>query len=318
MVAGREGGYCRSMLPAAIRCQSIDLRPLLDDLVADFELRARPRSVTFDALAFADEVSADPILLRRLLVSLMDHAMQRAPDGTTVTLLVSPRPGHVEFRIADQGSRLAPDTRQKVFAPDAPGLQTHELGLTHCRLVAEAHGGNFWILETATGAVVCVALPTGAAPSRRGPVYTKSGTQPRAGDPELEAAPQTILVVDDEPLIRGSVARALNRKGYWVIEADSAGRALEHLMIRHQAPTLLVSDVGLPGVSGAELVRQAKLLNPTLPTLLISATSKQSLVREGVIDEATDLLQKPFSSAELFAKLEKLLPRPSSATMAAR
>jgi CheY-like chemotaxis protein len=301
------------MLPGAVRRESIDLRALLDGLVADFEPSAGPRGVTFDALAFADEVSADPSLLRQLLLTLIEHAVQRAPDGTSVTLLVSPRPGRVEFRVADQGPPLSPDTRQKVFAPNAFGVQQNGLGLTYCRLVAEAHGGNFWIVETDAGAVVCVALPTAAVSSRRGAARTKSGTQPRAGHVAPEAAPQTILVVDDEPLIRASLARALLDRGYGVIEADSAARALEYLKLRQQ-PALLLSDVGLPGVSGAELVRQAKLLNPTLPTLLISATSKQSLVREGVIGEETDLLQKPFSSADLFAKLEKLLPQPSSVT----
>jgi two-component system cell cycle sensor histidine kinase/response regulator CckA len=304
----------RRMLPGAVHRESIDLRALLDGLVADFEVSAGPRGVTFDALAFADEVSADPILLRQLLLTLIDHAVQRAPDGTSVTLLVSPRPGRVEFRVADQGSPLSPDTRQKVFAPNAFGVQKNGFGLAYCRLVAEAHGGNFWLVETDAGSVVCVALPIAPVSTRRGAARTTSGTQPRADYVVPEAAPQTILVVDDEPLIRASVARALEGKGYRVIEADSAARALEYLMFRQQPPALLVSDVGLPGVSGADLVRQAKLLNPTLPTLLISATSKQSLVQEGVIREDTDLLQKPFSSADLFAKLEKLLPQPSSVT----
>jgi DNA-binding response OmpR family regulator len=120
---------------------------------------------------------------------------------------------------------------------------------------------------------------------------------------------QTILVVDDEALIRTFVSRALKYEGYGVIEADSAERAMERFMLRQQPLALLLSDVGLPGASGADLVRQARLLDPRLPTLLISATPKHSLVREGVIREGTDLLQKPFSSADLFTKLEKLLPR---------
>jgi DNA-binding response OmpR family regulator len=122
------------------------------------------------------------------------------------------------------------------------------------------------------------------------------------------AIPQTILVVDDEPLIRTFVTRALKDKGYGVMEADCAERAIDCLLVRHQQLALLLSDVGLPGASGADLVRQAKLLNPSLPTLLMSATPKQWLVGEGVMREGTDLLQKPFLTADLFAKLEKLLP----------
>jgi CheY-like chemotaxis protein len=318
MVAARGVARFRSVLRGIVHRQPINLRALLDGLTADFALSAAPRGVTFEALAFADQLNADPSLVRRLLVSLIDHAMRRAPDGTCVTLVVSPRAGYVEFRIADEGGRLAPDTQQKVLAPDATGLQERGFGLTYCRLVAKAQGGRFWTGETANGAVVCLALPTAAAPSHPGPARMKSGTQLRAGHAEPEATPQTILVVDDEPLIRTFVSRALKGKGYGVIEADSAERAMDRLMTRQQPLALLVSDVGLPGASGADLVRQARLLNPTLPTLLISATPKQSLVQDGVIREGTDLLQKPFSLADLFAKVENLLPQPARATTLAR
>jgi len=64
----------------------------------------------------------------------------------------------------------------------------------------------------------------------------------------------------------------------------------------------------------AACVSIGRAANPRLPTLLMSAVPKQSLVLEGLIRNATDLLQKPFSTAELFAKLERLLPQPSSAT----
>lgn len=302
------------MLRRAVHRQAVNLRALLDSLAVDFALSTKSRGVTFEVLAFADELDADPSLLRRVLVSLIEHAMRRAPDGTSVTLVASPRPGFVEFRIADEGFRLAPDTRQKELVPRAVGLPERGLGLTYCRLVAEAQGGRFWIGETATGGVVGVALPTAAVRSRPGPARTKSGTQLRAGNLGPEATPQTILVVDDEPLVRAFVSRALKDRGYGVIEADSAERAMERLMFRRQPLALLLSDVGLPGVSGADLVRQARLVKPGLPTLLISATPKQSLVRDGVIREGTDLLQKPFSIADLFAKLEKLLPQPSMNT----
>ncbi len=270
--------------------------------------------MTFEALAFADQLNADPSLLRRLLVSLIDHALRRAPDGTSIILVASPRPGYVEFRIADEGSRLAPDTRPKELAsPHAVGLRERGFGLTYCRSVAEAQGGRFWIGQTGTGAVVCLALPTAAGPSHPGAARTECGTHLRAGDLGTAATPRTILVVDDEPLVRTFVSQALKDKGYRVIEADCAERAIDRLMIGQQPLALLLSDVGLPGVSGADLVRQARLLNPRLPTLLMSATNKASLVREGLIREGTDLLQKPFSIADLFTKLDGLVAQPASA-----
>jgi len=72
---------------------------------------------------------------------------------------------------------------------------------------------------------------------------------------------------------------------------------------------LLLSDVVLPGESGPELVRKTRLLRPELPTLLMSANNKHALVEDGVLGEETYLLQKPFSVAELIAKVAELLPR---------
>lgn len=307
------------MLPGTVHRQPIDLHAVLDGLRADFSLSARSRGVTFEALSLADELNADPSLLRRLLVSLIDHAIRRAPVGTSVRLVISPSPGYLEFRIEDEGTRLVPDSGRKgPPSLHAVGVRERGFGLTYCQSLAEAQGGRFWLAETATGVVVGFALPTAAAPGGAGPARTKSGIQLAAGHAGPPAGPQTILVVDDEPLVRTFVSRALKDKGYGVIEADSAERAMERLMFRQQPLALLLSDVGLPGASGADLARQAKLLHPKLPTLLISATPKQSLVREGVIREGTDLLQKPFSIADLLAKVEKLLPQRSSPTAHAR
>ncbi|HEX2874575.1 MAG TPA: hybrid sensor histidine kinase/response regulator [Polyangiaceae bacterium] len=264
-----------------------------------------PSRVTFEALSFADELEVDPSLLRRLLVSLIEHALRRAPEGTKVILVVSPRPDCTEFRVADEGAPLPLDTRKRVFAPPAVGQHEHGLALTSCRLVAEAEGGCLWIADTATGAVVCLALPTAASSSHRGPARSQSGTQLRAGCGGPETAGRSILVVDDEPLIRTFVSRALKDEGYEVSEADCAELAMDRLMAG-PPPAALLSDVGLPGASGADLVRQAKLLNPRLATLLMSATPKHALVREGVIKAETELLQKPFAIADLFARIDKL------------
>jgi two-component system cell cycle sensor histidine kinase/response regulator CckA len=131
-------------------------------------------------------------------------------------------------------------------------------------------------------------------------------------DIQLRARPlgrRRVLVVDDEPLIRLFVARALTTSGYDVIEADSAERAMELLETEGDSLSLLLSDVGLPGASGPELVEHARKSFPSLPTQLMSATPKAWLVGECVLPPTTDLLQKPFKVVELFQRLEQLLTR---------
>jgi CheY-like chemotaxis protein len=120
-------------------------------------------------------------------------------------------------------------------------------------------------------------------------------------------AARKVLVVDDEPLMRLFVVRALRGAGYEPVEAESAQQALELLESAGSEICLLLSDVQMPGISGAELVERARRLLPTLPTLLMSGTAKPWLVNAQLMQREADLLQKPFRIAELLGKLDQLL-----------
>lgn len=112
-----------------------------------------------------------------------------------------------------------------------------------------------------------------------------------------------VLVVDDEAMIRQFVVRALSLSGYEVIEATSAEQAMMMLEAEAHSLSLLLSDVGLPGASGADLAKYAQQRFPHLPTQLMSASSKAWLVSERVLREDVDLLQKPFTVAELLERV---------------
>lgn len=118
---------------------------------------------------------------------------------------------------------------------------------------------------------------------------------------------QTILVVDDEPLVRIFVARALKAAGYRLIEAGSAERAMEVLKLKGSSVALLLSDVGLPGASGPELLGRARLLRPDLPALLMSAWSKASVLERHSVASGIEVLQKPFAVEDLLGRIEALL-----------
>ena len=300
--------------------ESIKLRPFVEALLADFDSRAQARHVTLDALVFSDVLEADAGLLRRLLARLVGDALRRAPAGTTVSLVVSPRGRYTEFRVADERTGILAETCENGCDADASGFRRDGFGLTFCRVAAETHGGRLSVTESDAGTVVCLAFPSQV----RTTAATQSGVDAAATNEETEsegsvarresgiyaqatAAPPTVLVVDDEQLVRTFIARALKRKGNSVVEADCAERALEILRANQQRISLLISDVGLPGVSGAELVRQAPLLIPGLQTLLMSATPKEALVCEGLLAIDAYLLEKPFAIADLLAKVDELL-----------
>lgn len=116
-----------------------------------------------------------------------------------------------------------------------------------------------------------------------------------------------MLVVEDEPLMRLFVVRALQGAGYDTLDTDSAEHALQLLEQDGASICSLVADVKLPGASGPELAEQARDLLPGMPTLLMSGSGRHALVNERWIARDADVLQKPFRIADLLGKLEQLL-----------
>ena len=139
---------------------------------------------------------------------------------------------------------------------------------------------------------------------------TRSDVTLRAYRSVEAGARRRVLVVDDDPLIRRFTARALTGAGYDVTQAESAEQALAVLVGDGASFAFMLSDVGLPGASGAELVEQARSLLPALPTLLMSAMHKHWLVSRGILAHDIELLQKPFKIADLLTRLEQLLAQP--------
>ena len=123
-----------------------------------------------------------------------------------------------------------------------------------------------------------------------------------------EARPHspTILVVDDEEMVRVSTARMLERRGYHAITAASPSQALD--LLRGDAPIdLLISDIVMPEIYGTDLILQAQALRPGLPVLLISGFADQQNARHGPIPEGVPFLAKPFDLADLLAQVRTLL-----------
>jgi CheY-like chemotaxis protein len=118
----------------------------------------------------------------------------------------------------------------------------------------------------------------------------------------------TVLVVDDEPGVRAIAARTLERGGFRVLQAGDGVDALE-LVDRHGPPQLVLTDLMMPGIGGAELARRLKQRWPALPVLFMSGYSAEELQRQGAIGPEGDLIQKPFTPGGLVASVAAALSR---------
>jgi DNA-binding response OmpR family regulator len=117
---------------------------------------------------------------------------------------------------------------------------------------------------------------------------------------------QTILLVDDEEMIRTSTARMLRRQGYAVVTAKDGGEALA-LLRQGVAADLLLTDVVMPVIYGTELVRLARDIRPGLPVLLMSGFADQRNQRHDALPEGVPFLSKPFDVGELVARVREAL-----------
>ena len=117
---------------------------------------------------------------------------------------------------------------------------------------------------------------------------------------------KTVLVVDDEPLIRMIVTKVLGKAGYTLIEAESGASAIAAAESYAGTIDLLLSDLQLPDIRGTEIYRQLRTSNPTLRVLFMSGFGEQDPARAGS-ELGNNFLQKPFSLTELEAAVTRAL-----------
>jgi len=137
--------------------------------------------------------------------------------------------------------------------------------------------------------------------------YQRSGTRPAVVPPVDRPTVQQILVVDDEPQLVEVMGRYLRRLGYEVHLAGTAGQALE--LVRRHKFVAMVCDVGLPGISGTELVRCALLDEPHLAIVMCTGANDAATAKAAMARGAADYLVKPVPLAELGASIERALVR---------
>jgi len=124
---------------------------------------------------------------------------------------------------------------------------------------------------------------------------------------EICEPPKTVLVVDDEPMVRELETQVLRVQGYKVLATRTPSEAL--LVARNHAGTiqLILTDVILPEMNGRELSEQLLPLNPGAKRLYMSGYTSNVIARHGVLDAGVDFIQKPFTSEDLTVKIREVL-----------
>jgi CheY-like chemotaxis protein len=127
----------------------------------------------------------------------------------------------------------------------------------------------------------------------------------------MKAHMTKILVIDDNASDRDLLAAVLTKRGYEVILADNGGTGL--MLCHRRTPDAVVLDLDMPGIDGRSILRQLRILHPTLPVVVFSGHSTEEIEQEMLNQGATACIQKAFSLDQLGSALQEVLPSPTQA-----
>ena len=244
--------------------------------------------------------------LENALLNLCINARDAMPNGGIIRIVTENRiiegaessklnltPGeYVRLTVADTGSGMAPETIAHAFDPfftTKPTGQGTGLGLSMVYGFAGQSGGAVRIAsELGQGTDVLVYLPRHLGEAD---VPTEDSRTAEAGP---VTANKTVLLVDDEPLIRMVAAELLEEHGYNVLEAEDATSALK-IIETGQVLDLLITDVGLPnGMNGRQLADAVRSIRAGLKVLFITGYAENAVLNHGTLDEGMRVVTKPF------------------------
>ena len=270
-------------------------------------------------------VKADPSQIEQVIINLAVNARDAMPNGgqliietANVTLdeeytlhHMGARPGqYVMLAISDTGCGMDAETQSHLFEPFFTTKERGKgtgLGLaTIYGIVKQSEGYIYVYSEPGAGTTFKIYLPrsdggNGGIPAQQ-PVPV-SGVRPRADE--------TILVVEDNDLVRELISSVLGRAGYRVLEARNGAHALQVHQQFEGRIHLLVTDVVMPGMmSGRDLARRLTALIPGLKVLYLSGYTDNAIVHRGILDPGIAFLQKPFTADVLTEKVRQVLSSP--------
>jgi signal transduction histidine kinase/CheY-like chemotaxis protein len=304
-----------------VRPEPLDVNAVVAETIRLVE-RLIPSNIRVSVLARPDvgAVSGDRGQLSQVLLNLVINARDAMPGGGTLIVETSNvdldaayasehlyvKPGaYVVIAVSDSGVGMDEGTRARIFEPFFTTKPAGTgLGLaTVFGIVRQAGGHVFVYSEPGAGSTLKVYLPRleagerPATPSTPGPARVSTGSE-------------TVLLVDDDAVIRTIAVRALRGAGYQVLEATSPGEALL-LVERAVAPiALLVTDIMMPLMTGHELAERIQRLRSGIRVLYMSGYTEDSVIRRGVLQADVAFLAKPFTPDLLVRSVRVALDAP--------
>lgn len=311
LAAAERGARLTAQLLAFSRVQRLEVRPTF---VAPLIQNMRPllRNVLgpgitkqFDLDETMTPVIADPTQLEVAILNLAINARDAMPDGGVLTFATRPVQvsgdpeledgDYIELTISDTGVGMPPEIAERAFEPFFTTKEVGKgtgLGLSMVYGMARQSGGAARI-ESRIGEGTAVKLLFRRADA-------ESASESAAGEPEQQQAeqqklPASVLVIDDDPDVRGFIVAALEEQGYRVRQASDGRDGLA--LLEKEDADLVIVDFIMPEMSGAEVAKKIRRKRPDQPILFVSGYSETEAVKRTAPE--APLLAKPFRADAL-------------------
>ena len=323
--ANRAATLVRQLLAFSRRQLMQPQRVNLNDIVLDMSRMLRRligEDVELKQILAEDlpPVKADPGQIEQVIANLAVNARDAMPEGGELLLETSlvtldekyceahpwAKPGrYVLLTVTDTGVGMDASVRGRIFEPFFTTKERGQgtgLGLSVVYGIVKQHDGLIHVYsEPGRGTTFRIYLPAQEGESE--PLQHGSDI------PKVIQGAETVLVVEDEEIVRALAVRALERAGYRVLEAGNGEEALEVLERCKGEVDLVFADVVMPVMGGRELFDRARQIYPDLPFLFASGYSLNGVHQRFVLEEGLDFIAKPYDPEQLLVRIRDVLDR---------
>lgn len=234
--------------------------------------------------------------LREALANVVFNAVDAMKKDGTITCRTWTNADYLYLAISDTGVGMSEEVRQRIFDPffTTKGLSNSGLGLSVCYGIINRHGGEIVVDSVEdSGSTFTIKLPV-RLPTLE-PVTVETPISTKA----------SILIIDDEDFVRGAIQEILEDEGHTVEVASSGEEGIEKF--KKGKFDLVLTDLGMPGIAGWEVVAHIKAINKNVPVILLTGWANQTDVRRAKEKGVDLILGKPISSKDLVAMVSRAI-----------
>jgi len=323
--SGEKAAVLTRQLLAFSRKQVLEVRPLDLNRVIEGMVKMLSRVISEDIrldLHLDPEINrvvADGSQLEQVLINLAVNARDAMPNGGHLIIETSTveldndfvdqhaesRAGeHVLLAVTDTGTGMPDDVRQKIFEPFFTTKEVGRgtgLGLATVYGIVKQHGGQIYVYsEPGRGTTFKIFLPASGS---------RSQDQEKQSTEAIPAGKETVLLAEDDSMIRRMIKSTMEAEGYTLLEADNGEQAVEVSKSYGGEIHLLLTDVIMPKMNGRELAGILQKDRPIMEVIFMSGYTDDAISHHGVLEPGVHFIQKPITPSVLAKKMREVLKK---------